>query len=157
MQRNHRDAARTRQWAGSDNADPAHSSSLGEGGIFPQGNHAETVFTVLSFVDLLMSRLYRSLETVFVGSSFCVLLEEKLHGQIGPNRIRVNHSLLNGDETHDDRSDKCVRAVRHVQLLEYGGQVVLGGLGADIQPLRNLAIRRSLSQELQDFEFSLRQ
>jgi hypothetical protein len=33
----------TRRWAGSDDADPAHRSSHGEGGIFPQGNMGETV------------------------------------------------------------------------------------------------------------------
>jgi hypothetical protein len=148
---------RTRQWAGSDNADPAHSSSLGEGGIFPQGNDAETVFTVLSFVDLLMSRLCRSLETALVrllilGRSRC-----ETPWSHRPKFDVSHHALLNRDEAHDDGSDECVGTVRDVELLEYGGEVVLRCLGADVQPLGDLAVRGALSQELQDFEFALRQ
>jgi hypothetical protein len=142
-------------WA--DNADPAHSSSHGEGGIFPQGNDAETVFTVLSFVDLLMCRLRRSPENrarpAPHSGSF-----SKENSMVKSAQIRCGHqSLLNGDEAHDDGSDECVRTVRDVQLLEDGGKVVLRGLGADVQPLGDLAVRGALSQELQDFEFSLRQ
>jgi hypothetical protein len=156
-QRGSPSSGRTRQWAGSDNADPAHSSSLGEGGIFPQGNDAETVFTVLSFVDLLMCRLHRSPEIALDRLLILGRSRRKTPWSNRPKFVAGHHSLLNGDEAHDDGSDECVRTVRDVQLLEYGGEVVLRSLGADVQPLGDLAVRGALSQELQDFEFSLRQ
>jgi hypothetical protein len=129
----------------------------GEGGIFPQGNDAETVFTVLSFVDLLMSRLYRSLETALVRLLILGRSRSETPWSHRPKFDVGHHALLNRDEAHDDGSDECVGTVRDVELLEYGGEVVLRCLGADVQPLGDLAVRGALSQELQDFEFSLRQ
>ena len=90
------------------------------------------------------------------GSSFWVHLEE--NSMVKSDQLETgSHSLLDRDESHDDGPYKRMRAVGHVELLEDGSQVILGCLGADVQPLRNLAVRRALSQELQDLEFTLSQ
>ena len=57
-----------------------------------------------------------------------------------------HRALLNGDETHDHRPHERVRAIRDVQLLKDGRQMVLRGLRADVQPLGDLTVRRTLSQ-----------
>ena len=144
---------RPRRWAGSDDADPAHRSSLGEGGIFPQGNVAQRSRRPSVRFRPRPDAVLPSL--ISAPTSFWVRCRDELHGQM--DQFVRGRSLLDGDEAHDDGTNERVRAVRDIELLEDGGEVVLRGLGADVEPLRDLAVRGALGEQLQDFELPLGQ
>src|SRR5580693_667395 len=84
-----------------------------------------------------------------IWSSQCILgfALKQFHRLYGPNTLGFFEVLLlfDGDETHDDSAHQRVSAVRHVEFLKDRRQVVLGRLGADVEPLRDLAVRRTLS------------
>jgi hypothetical protein len=147
----------TRQWAGSDNADPAHSSSHGEGGIFPREIMRRRISPFSHCAIALICASVHDWTPCFDPALHSGYFSKRTPWSNRTNWDRDHHSLLDSDEPHDDRPHKRMRAIGDVELLEDGSQVVLGGLGADVKPLRNLPVRRTLSQELQDLEFTMRQ
>src|SRR5580704_1330834 len=96
-----------------------------------------------------------------IWSSQCILgfASKQLHRLYGPNTLGfcAMPLLFDGDETHDDSAHQRMRAVRHVEFLKDRRQVVLGRLGADVEPLRDLAVRRALGEQLQHLELPLGQ
>ena len=65
--------------------------------------------------------------------------------------------LFDGDKTHHDGTNECLRPVAHVEFLEDGGEVVLGRLLADEEARRDVAVGGALSEQLEHFELALGQ